>query len=66
VATVKELIQQGMTLALYCEQCDEEFSEDRVRVAPDELSVQFSGIVQILCDQCVEAGVEAYLAHYEF
>lgn len=66
MATMEELVEQAMAKATYCERCDEEFTEDRVKVAPDEMTVHFTGVVDVICDQCVEAGVEAYLAHYEF
>lgn len=57
--TVTELIERAMEDAVYCERCEQDFTEERTKYPPNPVNVYWQGYADVICEQCAEAEWEA-------
>lgn len=60
MATVKEIIEKAMAEATYCDTCEQDFTEDRIKTEPNEHNVWWTGTAEIVCEQCAEEAWERW------
>lgn len=61
MATITEIIQKAMAEATYCATCEEDFTPDNDKVAPDRQEVFWTGNADVTCERCVERSIDSWL-----